>query len=248
MHIRLETNARVKFAVSAILAMALLSTFTACRRPQPPAPAGPPVLIVSVAASLTDSILEIEAAYKQNQPGVDIRNNFGGSGSLAEQIEAGAPVDVFLSAAAKPMDDLDARGLIVAGSRHNLAGNMLVLVASHESKLTGFQGLSEPSVRTIALGDPASVPAGQYGQQTLTALHLFDDVKKKFVLAKDVRQVLAYVESGDADAGIVYATDVPLSTTVRIVAAAPEWTHDPVVYPAAAITSGHHKEDSHPIP
>ncbi len=199
------------------------------------------VLIVSAAASLTDAIQEIEGGYRHDHPDVELRNNFGSSGTLAGQVEEGAPADVFISAASKPMDDLEARGLIVAGTRRNLLRNSLVLIVPRGSKLNSFKQLDDGSVRTIALGDPASVPAGQYGRQTLVALHLMDSVQRKLVLAKDVRQVLAYVETGNADAGLVYATDAAISSNVRVAATAPEGSHDAIVYPAAATASGHHE-------
>jgi molybdate transport system substrate-binding protein len=204
----------------------------ACRRPVRT------TLTLSVAASLTETIGEIEAQYQQTHEGTDFRNNFGGSGMLAREIEQGAPVDVFLSAAAGPMDELQAKGLIDAGSRHDLLRNTLALIAPSGSQLTGFAGLTGNAVRQIALGDPGSVPAGQYGEETLTALKLADRVKGKIVLAKDVRQVLTYVETGNADAGLVYETDAQNDAKVRIVATAPEETHEPIVYPVAVVGAG----------
>ncbi len=188
--------------------------------------------------------METEAAYKQSRANLNFANNFGSSGILAEQIDQGAPVDVFISAAAKPMDDLQAKGMLVAGTRRNLLRNTLVLIAPLDSKLRSFQGLTDQSIRLIALGDPASVPAGQYGRETLAALHLLDLLGAKFVLAKDVRQVLTYVETGNADAGLVYATDAEISGKVRIVAEAPEWAHESIVYPAAVIKGSHHEAAS----
>jgi molybdate transport system substrate-binding protein len=199
-------------------------------------------LTLSVAASLKDSMVEIEAAYKHGHPEMDFRNNFGSSGTLAQEIEQGAPADVFFSAALNPMDDLDAKGLVAPGSRHNLLRNTLVLIAPRDSHLQNFQGLTDHSIRLIALGDPASVPAGKYGMETLTALHLADQIKTKLVLAHDVRQVLTYVETGNADAGLVYATDAQVSHQVRIVSVAPEATHEPVIYPAAVVRSSHDEE------
>jgi molybdate transport system substrate-binding protein len=188
-----------------------------------------------MAASLREAMAEVEASYKQLHPEVDFRDNFGSSGTLETQIEQGAPVDVFLSAAARPMDTLESRGLIAAGTRRTLLRGSLVLIAPRDSPLTGFEGLREPSIRTIALGDPASVPAGQYGRQTLASLHLLDKLNAKLVMAKDVRQVLAYVDSGNADAGLVYATDALTSSKVRVVATAPESAHDAIVYPVAVV-------------
>jgi molybdate transport system substrate-binding protein len=197
------------------------------------------VLTLSAAASLQDALVEAENAYKHNHADVDFRNNFGSSGTLAREIEDGAPVDAFLSAASKPMDDLQAKGLVAAGTRQNLLRNSLVLIAPSDSHLRGFDGLTDQSVKVIALGDPGSVPAGQYGKQTLSGLHLYDKVSAKLVLGKDVRQVLTYVETGNADAGLVYATDAQSSGKVRIVAVAPDWSHDSIVYPAAVMKSSH---------
>jgi molybdate transport system substrate-binding protein len=199
-------------------------------------------LTVSAAASLQNAIREAEATYKQARLNVDFSNNFGSSVTLAQQIEQGAPTDIFLSAAAKPVDDLEEKGLIAAGTRRNLLRNTLVLIAPQDSRLGGFQGLTDPSIRLIALGDPASVPAGRYGQQTLLALHLLDKLNAKFVLGKDVRQVLTYVETGNADAGLVYSTDAKSSTKVRVIAIAPESAHDPIVYPVAMIKGSRNEE------
>jgi molybdate transport system substrate-binding protein len=195
-------------------------------------------LTISAAASLKEVITEAETAYKQSHANVDLSNNFGSSGTFFTQIDQGAPVDVFLSAAAKPIDELETKGLIVGGTRRNLLGNTLVLIAPLDFKPHDFQGLTSSSIWTIALGDPVSVPADQYGRQTFMAFHLLDKVNAKFVLAKEVRQVLTYVETGNADAGLVYATDAQASGKVRIVAPAPESSHEPIVYPVAVIKGG----------
>ena len=199
-------------------------------------------LTVSAAASLKDALADVESTYKKSHPNIDFANNYGSSGTLAAQIDQGAPVDLFISASSKPMDELEAKRLLVAGTRRNLLRNTLVLIAPLDSRLKDFQGLAERSIHVIALGDPGSVPAGQYGNETLTALHLVDSLKAKFVLAKDVRQVLTYVETGNADAGLVYATDALISAKVRVVAVAPEWTHEAIVYPAAVVRGGHGEE------
>lgn len=199
-------------------------------------------LTLSVAASLQNVIVDAESAYQRDHAEVEFSNNFGSSGTLSREIEQGAPVDAFLSAAAKPIDNLDAKGLILAGTRRTLLRNSLVLIAPPDSQLKGFEGLTDKSVRLIALGDPASVPAGQYGRQTLTALHLMDKLNAKLVMGKDVRQVLTYVETGNADAGIVYGTDAAASTRVRIVAIAPESSHEPIVYPVAVVRSSRNQE------
>ncbi len=202
-------------------------------------------LTVSAAASLQGALGEVEAAYFARHPKVEIRNNFGSSGTLAQEIEQGAPVDVFLSAAAKPMDELVGKGLIIAGTRENILRNSLVLIAPLNSKLQGLAGLADRSIKLIAMGDPASVPAGQYAQQTLNAFHLNDQVKGKLVLGKDVRQVLTYVETGNADAGFVYETDAHISGRVRVIATVPESAHEPIVYPAAVIKTSAHQQAAH---
>lgn len=194
-----------------------------------------PVLTLSVAASLQDALIEVESAYQREHGTLDFRNNFGSSGTLAREIEEGAPVDAFLSAGEKPMNQLEAGGLLQPGTRANLLRNELVLIAPTNSSLQGFEQLTGDGVKLIALGDPASVPAGQYGRETLESLHLYEAVKSRLVLGKDVRQVLTYVETGNADAGLVYATDARLSNRVRVVAAAPANSHRPIVYPMAEI-------------
>jgi len=219
-----------------VLVFGLTAAFCACvGYPQT-------TLTVSAAASLKEALAEAETTYQQAHRNVEFRNNFGSSGTLATQIDQGAPADVFLSAAAKPMDELEAKGLIVSGTRRILLRNSLVLIAPADSRLRDFQGLADDSIRLIALGDPASVPAGQYGRQTLTYFHLLEKLNSRFVLAKDVRQVLTYVETGNADAGLVYATDAQASTRVRVVATAPDSSHDPILYPAAVVKGTHNEE------
>jgi molybdate transport system substrate-binding protein len=191
---------------------------------------------VSAAISLKDSLDEIGSIYEKAHPGVKISFNYGGSGTLQRQIEQGAPVDIFFSAAEKQMDELQAKGLIDAGGRRDIVRNQLVLIAPvSNTTIHSFQDLSNPSTKVVALGEPATVPAGMYARQTLEHLGLLAAVEKKIVLAKDVRAVLTYVETGNADAGFVYQTDALGSSNVRIVAEAPANSHDPIVYPAAIL-------------
>lgn len=191
---------------------------------------------VSAAISLKDSLDEIGSIYEKAHPDVKISFNYGGSGTLQRQIEQGAPVDVFFSAAEKQMDDLQAKGMVDAGTRHNIVRNQLVLIApAANTTIHSFQDLSNGDTKIVALGEPATVPAGMYARQTLEHLGLLASVQKKIVLAKDVRAVLTYVETGNADAGLVYQTDAQGSAKVRIVAVAPADSHDPIVYPAAIL-------------
>jgi molybdate transport system substrate-binding protein len=193
-------------------------------------------ITVSAAISLKDSLDEIGRKYEQTHPGAKISFNYGGSGTLQRQIEQGAPVDIFFSAAEKQMDDLQAKGLVNADTRRDIVRNQLVLIApASNSTIHSFQDLTNSGVKIVALGEPTTVPAGMYARQTLEHLGLLAAVEKKTVLAKDVRAVLTYVETGNADAGIVYQTDAQGSEKVRIVLVAPADSHDPIVYPAAIL-------------
>lgn len=195
----------------------------------------PPVkLTVSAAASLRDALTAIDQDFQRAHPDIQITPNFGASGTLQLQIEQGAPVDVFISAAPQQMDALAAKNLLLAGTRVDLLQNELVLIAPKDSKVVmSFNDLKREDVRVIAVGDPRSVPAGTYAQQVLTALGMYDALKSQMTLGTDVRQVLADVETGSAEAGLVYATDAAISSRVRVVTDAPAGTHAPIVYPAA---------------
>lgn len=196
------------------------------------------MLTVSAAASLRDTLTEIESLYRQNQPNTTLTYNFGGSGSLQQQIEQGAPVDVFISAAPKQMDALEAKGLLLKDTRRNLLTNQVVLITAKtpaKTAVADFKDLQTDSIQRIAIGDPASVPVGKYGEETLKSMGIFEQVKPKLVLAKDVRQVLSYVETGNVDAGLVYITDAQISDNVKVAAMAPEGSHAPVVYPVAVL-------------
>jgi molybdate transport system permease protein len=193
-------------------------------------------LTVSAAASLRPALEEAERVFVRMRPEARIVWNFGASGALRQQIEQGAPVDVFLPAAPGPMDRLEAKGLVAAGTRADLLHNEVVLIApAAAARPRGFADLTDPGIRTLALGDPASVPAGEYGRDVLRSLGLWEAVSSRLVLAKDVRQVLTYVAAGDADAGIVYASDARGVDRVRVAAVAPPGSHAPIVYPVAVL-------------
>ena len=199
-------------------------------------PASADEITVSAAISLKDALDEIAHLYNSEHAGVEVHFNLGGSGTLQRQIEQGAPVDIFISASPKEMDSLQSQGLLVADTRKDLVRNSVVLIVpAGRTSVSGFQDLTTAAVKTVAVGEPQTVPAGKYAQETLTHFGIYDKLKTKLVLANDVRQVLTYVETGNADAGIVYATDAKISKKVTVVATAPEDSHSPVVYPAAVI-------------
>jgi molybdate transport system substrate-binding protein len=193
-------------------------------------------LTVSAAASLKDSMDEIEKIYTKENPNVKITYDFGASGTLQQQIEQGAPVDVFISAATKQMNELKNKGLLVNNTDKNLLENSLVLIVPKDSStVKDFSDLATDKVKKVALGEPKTVPAGQYANEVLTYFKILDKVQPKTVLGNDVREVLTWVETGNADAGIVYATDAKISNKVKVVATASENSHKPVLYPVAAI-------------
>jgi molybdate transport system substrate-binding protein len=194
-------------------------------------------LIIAAAASLTDAMNEAIAAYRVKAPSVTVTPTYGASGSLQRQIEQGAPADIFFSAAPRQMDELERQGLVIDGTRRNLLENKVVLIVPRES--TGIASFNDAaSVRQIALGEPGSVPVGQYAEQIFTSLGILEAVKARAVYAKDVRQVLSYVEQAEVEAGVVYATDASISKTVTVAAFAPAGSHAPVVYPAALVNTG----------
>lgn len=193
-------------------------------------------LLVSAAASMKDVMEEVKPLYQQSQGKIKINYNFGASGALQRQIEQGAPVDIFISAAKKQVDGLESKNLLLPASRAVIAKNRLVLVVpANTSSINSFYNLPDAKVRKIAIGEPRSVPAGQYAQQLLQRLNLWDKLKSKLVYAKNVRQVLASVESGNADAGLVYATDARISNKVKVVVVADEKYHSAIIYPLAIL-------------
>lgn len=194
---------------------------------------------VSAAASLSDVMKDLATRYAQDNPAVKLTFNFGSSGALEQAIENGGKADLFFSAAQKQMDMLKVAGELAEGTRRDLLRNEVVLIAPKDSalKLEGFADLARADVKRVALGEPKGVPVGQYSEEILTTLNLLDAVTAKAVYGSDVRQVLSWVEAGEVDCGIVYATDAAVSDKVQVVAVAPEGSHKPVVYPAAVIKS-----------
>lgn len=199
---------------------------------------GPVELFVSGAASLTDVLTDIGDAYMQANPEVTMVFSFDSSGTLQTQIEEGAPADVFISAAQKQMNALAEQSLILEDTRIDLLENRVVLIVPADSGLgiATFGDVATDEVKMVAVGGE-SVPVGQYTRQIYENLGLWEAVSGKANYGENVRAVLAWVESGDVDCGIVYATDAASTAGVRVIAEAPEGTVDPVIYPAAVIAS-----------
>jgi molybdate transport system substrate-binding protein len=203
-------------------------------------------LTVLAAASLTDVTKELADLYKEIAPNVTLTFSYGASGALQTQIEEGAPADLFLSAATKQMDALEEGKLLLDGTKKELLINKVVLISPKDSTLglTSFEEVGTDKVKTIALGEPESVPVGQYSEEVFTSLGILDTVKAKANYGSDVKQVLTWVESGEVDCGVVYSTDAIISDKVSIVCEAPEGNHKDIIYPAAVIQSSTHPDEA----
>ena len=202
-------------------------------------------LQVSAAASLTDAMKELGGMYEEH-PQTKLVFNFGSSGALQQAIENGGSADLFFSAAQKQMDALEKAGLLADGTRKNLLENEVVLIVPKDGgkAITSFDALATPAASRIALGEPKGVPVGQYTEEILTKLGILDQVKAKAVYGSDVRQVLSWTETGDADCGVVYATDAAVSDKVKVAAKAPAGSHKPVIYPAAILKDTKHMDEA----
>jgi len=203
-------------------------------------------LTISAAASLTDVMKEIETNYELAHPYIELNFNFGASGALQQQIEQGAPADIFVSAATKNMNALVEDKLIAAGDQKNLLQNSLVAIIPMDSKneVTSEKDLTADSIKTVAIGIPESVPAGTYAKEALTNAKLWDQLESKLVQGKDVRQVLQYVETSNADAGFVYKTDALTSEKVKIAFDVDKNSYTPAHYPVGIIEGTKHRTEA----
>ncbi len=207
------------------------------------APATAQELTFSVAISMKDAVEELGRRFTQARPGVTLRFNLGSSGELQKQIEAGAPVDLFISAAQRQMDELDRKGLILPLTRRVFARNVLVAIKPADSTLdlTKPADLLHPRVQRVAIGNPKTVPVGQYTEESLKALGLWDRAQLKLVLTENVRQALDYVARGEVDVGFVYTTDTTIRPgRVKEAFRPAEDTYRPVTYPVAVVKDSRH--------
>ncbi len=225
-------NTLIYFMMTVIFVVPVL---TSCGK----ASAQPKELTILAAASLTDVCTELQEMYENEHPDVILNFSFGSSGALQAQIEEGAPADIFFSASTKQMDALKDEGLMKDDSITELLENKIVLIVPKDSDkgITAFEDASKDKVSMIGLGDPESVPAGQYAEEVFTTLGILDQVKAKANYGSDVRTVLTWVESAEVDCGVVYATDAYTSDDVEIVAIAPEGSCKKVIYPVGIVKS-----------
>ena len=199
-------------------------------------------LTVSAAASLTEALREIATRFESGRPGVTVRLNFAASGPLLQQIVQGAPADVFVSADEETVTRGVQARVLDAASRRVFAANVLVLIRpiiappKDAPDLASPADLVRPEFKRIAIGKPATVPAGRYTQQALVAAGVWESLQAKLVPSDSVRQVLDYVSRGEAEAGFVYRTDAALmATKVRVVGTV--GGHVPIRYPAVVVSA-----------
>lgn len=227
-----------------VLALFLLGA-AALALPAPVAEAADPAPVVVLAASsLTEALQKVGAAWTaKGHPAVTF--SFDASSKLAKQVEAGAPADAFFSADADWMDYLDQRGLIDPTTRANLLGNSLVAVvpASATMAVATAADLAKPEIKHLALAGE-NVPAGKYGRAALVSLGAWDAVQARVVSGDNVRTVLGWVATGEADAGVVYVTDAKVETKVKVAFTFPATSHPPIVYPTAVVKGAAHAKDA----
>ena len=232
-------------ALTAFLIILLVLPILSWLSGEPTAPpAAPQPITVLAASSLTDALGQVGAAWTAaGHPPVTF--SFDSSARLARQIEAGAPADAFFSADTAWMSSLDEAGRIVRETRVDLLGNRLVLVVPAGAALrpASASDLADPGIRRLALAGE-SVPAGRYGRDALTHLGALAPVADRVVNGDNVRAVLGWVASGEADAGIVYATDAAVEPRVEIAFGFPPDSHAPITYPAAVLTGAAHAADA----
>lgn len=194
---------------------------------------------VFAAASLSDALKEL-AAQHQKATGDTVSLNLAASSTLARQIKEGAPADLFFSADEAKMDDLAKAGLIEPATRQSLLGNTLVIVVPTDSSLAlkSAKELAAPEVKRLALAEPQTVPAGIYAKEYLQKTGLWESVNGKVVAMENVRAALAAVESGNAEAGIVYKTDALISKKVKVAHEIPASEGPRISYPVALVKGG----------
>ncbi|WP_297425374.1 molybdate ABC transporter substrate-binding protein [Clostridium sp.] len=243
-----------KIILSSLLALLLSLLIIGCGAQKDPAstskdsstkPAEPSVeLNISAAASLKEAMGDIQNEYKKVKPNVTLTVNFGASGSLQQQIEQGAPCDIFISAGQSQMKALDDKSLLLENTKKDLVKNDLVLVGPKDTTLTGLSDLNTDKVKKIAVGEPSSVPAGKYADEVFQKLGIKESISSKLVYAKDVKEVLAWSISGNADVGFVYKSDALSNKDAKIIETVPDEDHSPITYPVGVIKASKNADEA----
>lgn len=238
---------RMQFLVP-LLILGMMMFLAACGSEQEATGSGDQTveLTVSAAASLTDALQEIQENYKTLAPHVKLSFNFGASGALQQQIEQGAPVDIFISASSKNMDALVDKHWVAEGQQKSLLGNELTVITAVDQELPiqDASDLLNGKFLKVAVGIPETVPAGKYAQEALSNAGVWEELQPKLVQAKDVRQVLQYVQTGNAEAGIVYKTDALSSDKVKIAYTVDPSSYSPIIYPVGIVKATAHGKEA----
>ncbi|TWT06573.1 molybdate ABC transporter substrate-binding protein [Planococcus sp. CPCC 101016] len=201
-------------------------------------------LLVSTASSLTEVMKQMEEEFHQVEPDIELSFNYGSSSKLRNQIEQGAPADLFLSASEKDMELLESQELIDSESKASFAENRLVLASLEEFPASkDFAEIVINSEETIAVGEPDSVPLGDYTKQALESQALWKPLEGLLIYAKDARQVVTYIESGNAELGIIYSSDAAISREINGTLEMPE-QGGPVVYPGAVVAASEKQQEA----
>ncbi|MDR1985895.1 MAG: molybdate ABC transporter substrate-binding protein [Treponema sp.] len=248
----MKTNrGRLMFGVLLLLTLTQTPVFAGSRKeksaaPEEAPPQGPVTLLVAAAASLENTyVQELIPLFQKQYPRITVQGIYDSSGRLQTQIEQGLEADVFMSAATRQMDALVDKNFIAAASVKPLLQNKLVLIkpVGTATAVTGFQNITE--ARIIALGDPATTPAGQYAQEAFTNLGIWEAVSAKVSLGSNVTEVLNWVGEGSAEVGIVYATDAASTPKVAIIEELPEGLlATKVIYPVGMLRASQHPEEA----
>lgn len=239
------TGSKAKKLVLPALAAILCLFIFALIAVSPGAEDQPTTITVSAAASLTEAFTDIAREFEADHSGTKVELNLAGSGTLRTQIESGAPVDIFASASERDMNLLSGKGLIEESSRKDFAANTLVIVMPEKTGseiLNTLEDLTAGNIEKIAIGNPETAPIGKYTEQALQTAGVWDEVESKVIFADTVKQVLTYVETGEADAGFVYETDAENGKKKLYEIAFTVPVSEPISYPVAVIKDSKNKE------
>ncbi|KAA0547453.1 molybdate ABC transporter substrate-binding protein [Bacillus sp. BGMRC 2118] len=201
-------------------------------------------ITVSAAASLKDALNEIKVIFEKENKDIVIYYNLGSTGSLQQQVMQGAPTDVFLSASKEHLTKLIDNNLINQNHSSDIVSNSLVVIGPNSEDFS-IQSLKDLlAIDRISIGTPETVPAGKYAKEALQTEQIWDGIEPKLVPAKDVRQVLSYVESENVQVGIVYKTDAMISKKIKVLYEIPVNLHSPLVYSAGVVKKTKHAEEA----
>lgn len=207
----------------------------------------PTTIAVSAAASLTEAFTDIAKEFEAAHPGTNVELNLAGSGTLRTQIESGAPVDVFASASESDMDLLSEKGLIEESSRKDFAANTIVMVVPEKNSSEppkSLKDLTAGSIEKIAIGNPETAPIGKYTKHALEDAGIWEELEGKIILGETVKQVLTYVEAGEADAGFVFITDAESGQKNLYEIAFTVPVNESITYPIAVVSASASKEEA----